>query len=55
MTNKEKESILVAAKFLAICKGDESKFSFMRNYLHGKIKKILLSSRFTLKSDLGTT
>jgi hypothetical protein len=53
MTNKEKESILIATKFLAICKGDESKFSFMRNYLHGKIKKIL-SPRLILPSDLGT-
>ena len=41
MTPKEKESIIVLTKFLAICKNDTDKFSVMRNYLHSKISNLL--------------
>ena len=41
MTPKEKESIIVLSKFLAICKNDTDKFSVMRNYLHSKISNLL--------------
>jgi hypothetical protein len=41
MTLKEKESIMVLSKFLAICKNDTDKFSVMRNYLHNKISNLL--------------
>jgi len=41
MTPKEKESIIVLSKFLAICKNDTDKFSAMRNYLHSKISNLL--------------
>jgi hypothetical protein len=41
MTLKEKESIMILSKFLAICKNDTDKFSVMRNYLHNKISNLL--------------
>lgn len=41
MSNKERESILIATKVLAVYKEDTNKFSFLRNYLHSKIKSLL--------------
>jgi hypothetical protein len=40
MTKREKESIIVLSKYLAICKDDTKKFSTIRNYLHHRISKI---------------
>jgi hypothetical protein len=41
MTPKEKESIIILSKYLAVCKNDGDKFSIMRNYLHTKISNLL--------------
>ena len=44
MTPREKESIIVLSKYLAMCKDDINKFDIMRNYLHMKISSLLESN-----------
>lgn len=51
MTTKEKESILIVSKFLAVCKEDSDKFSVIRNYLHNKITKLLENRRQELSKS----
>jgi len=51
MNKNERESILVISKFLAICKEDSHKFSFLRNYLHNKIIRLLEKKRSHPSSD----
>ena len=41
MNNREREAILMVSKLLAVYKEDSHKFSFLRNYLHNRIIKLL--------------
>jgi len=55
MTNTDRESILIVSKYLATCKKDSRKFSFIRNYLHNKITNLLENNRKNLsKSEFRT-